>query len=286
MPELPEVENIRRGLQRRITHKVIDDIEVRHAKVVRMLAAHFRKALVGRQFTKIERRGKLLILSLDKPGTYVLTHMKMTGQLIYHSDTQQIAGGHNWPPIENLPNKFTHVIVSFVDGTKLYFNDMRRFGYWQIADAAHLQKVLAAYGPEPLDANLSFEDFAARFAGRTISIKAALLNQQIIAGIGNIYADEICFAAKVRPSRRTNKASKAELKAIFTAMRRILHSAVEHGGTTFHNYRDAEGKRGNYVHLLKVYGKAGQTCPRCKQAVLVKIRAAGRGTVYCPNCQS
>ncbi len=286
MPELPEVETIRRGLEARIVGKKIAQVEVRHPKIVRQSIDSFRRVLQGKKFIAIDRRGKLLILTLVPKKIYLLTHMKMTGQLIYHSATERIAGGHNWPPVETgLPNKFTHVTLTFSDGAKLYFNDMRQFGYWQIVDEAGLDQTLATYGPEPLALEFTYEVYRSRVKGRTVAIKAVLLNQQVIAGIGNIYADEICFAAGVRPSRPTNRITEAEHKKIYQAIKRILKTAIVHGGTTFRHYRDAGGKKGNYASLLKVYGHAGQKCSRCGQSTLKKVRVAGRGTVYCPVCQ-
>lgn len=286
MPELPEVETIRRGLATRILHKKITDVKVRHAKTIRTPMASFCSALSGKAFQAVDRRGKLLILTVKPKAVYVLTHLKMTGQLIYHSDTERIAGGHNWPPVDDgVPNAYTHVTITFSDGSKLYFNDMRRFGYWQVVDEAGLQKALAAYGPEPLAPRFTYAVYRERMKGRAVSVKAVLLDQRVIAGIGNIYADEICFAAGVNPGRRVSRLTPDEHAKMYRAIRRILRLAIEYGGTTFRHYRDAGGKKGNYVRLLKVYGRAGQQCARCGQAELKKTKVAGRGTVYCPACQ-
>jgi formamidopyrimidine-DNA glycosylase len=211
----------------------------------------------------------------------------MTGQLIYERGKVLVAGGHTFPTLADpLPNKYSHVIISFADGGKLFFNDMRQFGYMELADEARLAAALASYGPEPLAQDFIFDVFNVALGKRSIAIKAALLNQNIIAGIGNIYADESLFEAGIRPGRRVNSLKMTEKKALHAAIIKTLKKAMQYGGTTFSHYRDADGKHGNFTRLLKVYGRGGEICLRCKKTVLKKVKIAGRGTVFCPSCQS
>lgn len=287
MPELPEVETILQGLARRISGKLVTHVRVGKAKIVRGSVRAFVAALTGSKFAAARRHGKLLIFSLQNRQQFLLVHLKMTGQLIYQDKTHTIAGGHQWPPVDegSLPNKYTHVQFDFADGSTLYFNDVRQFGFMELMDKTNLNQRLAQMGIDPLQQNLRWQDFKRMVSGRKASIKAVLLNQSLIAGIGNIYADEICFAAKIRPRRRTNQLTEKELHAIWHAIPRVLKRALKYGGTTFRDFRDSDGGKGNFTRLLKVYGRAGKKCKRCKIGVIKKIVVAQRGTHYCPNCQ-
>jgi len=289
VPELPEVETIRRGLSRRLCNKRIRRVVVRKNKLVKGSVAAFVRILEGNSFLSLDRRGKLLIFNLKRNG-YLLIHLKMTGQLIYEQSGRLIAGGHQWPAISvGLPNKYTHVQLDFADGSVLYFNDQRQFGFLQVVDERGLKKALTGYGMDPLVDDISWEDFYGLVRGRKTTLKAVLLNQALVAGIGNIYADEICFAAKVKPGRRVNRVSKDELKRVYDQIPKILDKALKHGGTTFRDFRDADGAKGNFTKLLKVYGRGGQKCtrPACRQAgaIIVKRTVAQRGTHWCNNCQ-
>lgn len=288
MPELPEVETIRRGLAGRLTGKKITAVEVKKERLVRGSKATFRKALLGQKIAGIERRGKLLAFRLDPNSDkkYLLIHLKMTGQLIYRFGSQTVLGGHGeGVQPEELPNKYSYIIFTFADGSKLFFNDRRQFGYMKVASAEEKEAIWQAFGIDPLDRRLySWERFRQALGGRKTLLKMVLLNQRVIAGIGNIYADEICFAAKVRPQRRISSLREAELKALYKASLKIITAAVRARGTTFSDYRDAAGRMGGFHKLLKVYGRGGAACVR-DGATLKKIRAAGRGTVYCPICQ-
>ena len=291
MPELPEVETIRRGLQRRVVGKPIAAVEVRKRKLVRGSAASFRRVLTGNEIAQVSRHGKLLIMPLADGDHVLLVHLKMTGQLIYRQKRLVIAGGHQWPPIdpEELPNKYSHIIITFADGSQLFFNDLRQFGFMEVANHARLNDIVDAMGIDPIKEHLTTDMFSDMMRKRTTSIKAALLNQSLIAGIGNIYADEICFVARVKPTRRANSLTAKERKAIQSATTRILEKAISHGGTTFRNYLNTEGGKGNFSELLKVYGREGKRCSRSecrtKDAVITKIRLSGRGTHFCPSCQ-
>ena len=202
MPELPEVETIRSDLSKKITNKEIVSVTVKLPRLVKSGLKNFIQTLTGNKITKISRRGKLIYCELQAGGEFLLVHLKMTGQLIYQKNKKVTAGGHSYQSMNwELPNKYSHIYFNFADASQLFFNDLRTFGYMQLVKGEQLQNVLAKYGIEPLQSNFTAARFQEALGKRKTSIKATLLNQGIIAGIGNIYADEICFYAGVLPAR-------------------------------------------------------------------------------------
>ncbi len=284
MPELPEVETIRRDLNKKVVQKRIKKIDVRKAKLARNGKDNFLESLTNKSFSKIDRRGKLLIFVISGTGRFLLTHLKMTGQLIYQKGNKKTAGGHGWPEIGKLPNSYSHIIFTFSDNSRLFFNDLRQFGYMEVVDEKQLSEVLARFGIEPLTKDFTEKNFAKALQGRKTAIKTALLNQQIVAGIGNIYADEVCFAAGIKCQRKVDSLTKTEIKKLFSTVKRIMKLAVEKRGTTFNNYRDADGNTGNFVGYLNVYHRDGKKCKKCS-SIIKKTKLGGRGTHYCPSCQ-
>jgi len=296
MPELPEVETIKNDLKPRVTDKKIVAVEVRSEKIVRSSVRAFKLALAGKKIIDISRRGKLLIFKVIG-GQFLLIHLKMTGQLIYCGPDGLVAGGHINSEAEEeqfssgkpddfcRPNKYTRVIFRFSDNSQLFFNDLRCFGYLWIIDEKKLTQVLAGFGPEPLAREFSLSYFSEILASRQKSIKAVLLDQKLIAGIGNIYADESLFAAGIRPMRPANTLTAAEEKKLFSAIKNIIKKAIKYRGTTFSNYVDGRGQAGGFRRLLKVYRREGQKCLRCRDGIIKKTTVAGRGTRYCPVCQ-
>lgn len=259
------------------------ETDVRKKGLVRGSIKKFSQTLKNNSFIDIDRIGKLLIFKLSRGG-FMLVHLKMTGQLVYESKTELIAGGHFTGNFQTLPNKHSHVIFKFKNGSNLYYNDLRQFGFLEIVSQKKLETTKAKYGLEPLTSNFTFANFKKALANRRVAIKAALLNQNIIAGIGNIYADEILFAAGVAPSRPANSISERELKSIFQATSVILKKAIKYRGTTFSNYVDSSGRKGNFSSFLRVYGRGGQKCYKCGD-IIKKVKLAGRGTSYCEKCQ-
>ncbi len=288
MPELPEVETIRRDLEKKIAAKKIKSIDILAGKSVHNKTTEFLKVLQGNNFNHIERRGKLLMFALDKAGKYgyMLVHLKMTGQLIYRNKKQILVGGHSQTAMDtNVPNKFTRVVFTFNDGGQLFFNDLRRFGYIKLVSTEEKEKIVKNnFGIEPLTQDYIFEDFVKLFQKRQTNVKAILLNQKLISGIGNIYADEACFEAKILPMRKASEVSKIELKKLFEMVAQVLKVSIENRGTTFNNYVDSDGRTGSHINFLKVYGRNGEKCKQCKNVIL-KIKHAGRGTHYCLKCQ-
>jgi formamidopyrimidine-DNA glycosylase len=209
----------------------------------------------------------------------------MTGQLIYLFKDDLVVGGHKYSLSDTFPNKYSYVIFTFIDGSALFFNDMRQFGYLHIVDKAGHEKARARFGPEAGAKDFTLKQFKAIIKAKRGVLKALLLNQQIIAGIGNIYADEICFRAKVLPTRAVDTLSELEIKKIYQACQYIINKAIDKKGTTFKDYRDTDNQPGNFVKYLKVYGRKDKQCLVCKQAKIKKIKLAGRGTHFCPHCQ-
>lgn len=286
MPELPEVETIRQDLLPRIVGKTIRDVVIRRPKIVRVDKKIFLWSVIGQSVTDIQRRGKLLIAPLSNALQYILIHLKMTGQLIYRSEAEIIAGGHSFSTMDfDLPNQYTHVSFQLNDDSFLHFNDMRQFGYIDLVDSTQLEKILNVYGIEPLTKDFTLEAFTKLFKQRTAPTKAVLLNQERIAGIGNIYADEICFQAAVRPMRAAKKLTLFEIGRLYKASSAVLKKAIRYRGTTFSSFVDSTGKKGQFTKHLMVYGRTGLECRRCTTGIIQKTVSAGRGTHYCPNCQ-
>jgi formamidopyrimidine-DNA glycosylase len=189
--------------------------------------------------------------------------------------------------IGELPDRSTRVTLEFTDGSHLYFNDQRKFGWMRLMPTLEVPNIdfMKKVGPEPLEADFTAEEFAARFTRRgKTSIKAALLDQTVVAGVGNIYADEILWGAKIHPKRLVNTITDDEFKLLYTELRAVMNLAIEKGGSTDKNYVNAEGKRGSYMDFARVFRREGQTCPRCGTEI-IKFKAAGRGTHICPVCQ-
>ncbi len=288
MPELPEVETIRRDLEKKIAGQKIKSAGILATKSVHNKSVEFLKFLVGNNFSHIERRGKLLMFALKKVGKYafMLVHLKMTGQLIYRHKKQILAGGHSQTAMDTtVPNKFTRVIFTFSDGGQLFFNDLRRFGYLKLVSKEEKEKIVKNnFGIEPLTPDYTLEAFEKLFKKRQTNVKALLLNQKLISGIGNIYADEACFDARILPFRKVSSLTKEEIRKLFSVIEHVLKLSIKHRGTTFNNYVDSDGNTGSHISFLNVYGRAGEKCKKCK-SIILKNKHAGRGTHYCVKCQ-
>jgi len=287
MPELPEVEMVRRQLADKIVGKTIADVEVLADKAAGN-DPQFAKELVGQKITGLERKGKYLFFVLSGDDSFLVGHLRMTGRIIFVSadSEEEHGGGHALSKsVASQPHKHTRIIFTFKDGSHLYYNDMRKFGYLKRATAEDINKQKEALGLEPLADSYTLESFSKILAGRRTSVKAALLKQSDIAGLGNIYVDEACWRAEVRPDRTAGEFSEVEVKALFEATQSVLEDAIEHGGTTFRDYVDTGGKNGNFTDKLAVFGREGEACPLCGETIK-KSRVAGRGTHFCPQCQN
>jgi formamidopyrimidine-DNA glycosylase len=286
MPELPEVETVRIGLSRLLPGKQIARESHDWPKSFPN-AADVREFLIGAKVASVKRRAKVLLIELDD-GYSLVIHLKMTGQLVYRSDHERFGAGHpNDSLIGELPDKSTRVTLEFTDQSKLFFNDQRKFGWMRllptiaVPDLDFFRKV----GPEPLEHDFTAPDFVARLRRRAKSaVKSVLLDQTVVAGVGNIYADESLWGAKVHPSTLVQNLTDVQLERLYVALVAVLKLSIEKGGSTDRNYVDAHGRRGSYLTFASVFRREGQACPRCGSHI-VKIRAAGRGTHLCPHCQ-
>jgi len=286
MPELPEVETVRRGLANLIIGKVVKGEVHDTEKGFPNTPQDVKQFLIGASITDVRRRAKVLMIDLSTDYS-LLIHLKMTGQLVFVGDTRFGAGHPNDSLVNELPDKSTRVTLSFEDGTKLFFNDQRKFGWVRLLPTAEIPNIpfMQKVGPEPLSADFTAKDFIQRLARRPkTNIKAALLDQSVVAGIGNIYADESLWGAKIHPTRLVSLLTEAEMTLLYSEMRAVMNLAVEKGGSSNSTYVNAEGKKGSYMDFARVFRREGLECPRCG-SIIEKSRVAGRGTHTCPVCQ-
>jgi len=282
MPELPEVETIRLGLQKELIGHQIQAIDVRVTK----LFEGEKQKIIGQKVLEIERRAKILIWRLE--NCYLLIHLKMTGQLIFvpKQSEKWFVGGHpDKAYTDDLPHKHTHIIIEFDNGT-LYFNDLRKFGWIRLVDTVDQVKPhIASLGPEYDWPEFTLEYFQKKLSQRAKStIKQALLDQTILAGLGNIYADETLFCAKVRPRRATSSLTTDEIEVIYKCIPKILQLSLKHGGTSSQHYRKHDGSKGTFLEIANVYKREGQPCKVCGIPI-ERIKIAGRSSHFCPHCQ-
>ncbi len=315
MPELPEVETVVSELRPKLKNKKIKEVRVLLPKIVAMgpatlsnlrynsesVAVKFGKTLKGQKITDVKRRAKMIIIDLaGKPartervrsgGYAILVHLKMTGQLIYFGrkelDKQiRLLNLKNYKPV-HLPAKSTHVIFEFTDGSRLFYNDFRQFGYLKLVTDKELPQVkeLSGYGPEPLDAKFTYAEFEKLLKRRPGALlKPWLMDPTIIAGIGNIYSDEIMFYAKVRPTRKVKSLSQKEKRLLFKGTKKVLQDAVKHYGSSVGDFVRPSGDWGTYGLLHKVYGRAGEKCKNCGN-MIKSLKFNGRTGSFCPHCQ-
>ncbi len=287
MPELPEVETVRRGLERLIVGKTIIHETHDTKKGFPNTEADVNQFMVHAKITNVRRRAKVLLIDLSTEYTLVI-HLKMTGQLVYRGEKNFGAGHPNDSLIGDLPDKSTRVSITFSDNSHLYFNDQRKFGWMRLLPTVEVPNIdfMQRVGPEPLTDEFTSDVFISRIRRRNnTTIKAAILDQTVLAGIGNIYADEGLWGAKIHPGERVRDVSDARLKTLHAELRFVLTLSIEKGGSTDKNYVNAEGKRGSYIDFARVFRMEGKDCPRHAGAIIQKIRVAGRGTHICPRCQ-
>jgi len=280
MPELPEVETVCRGLARRLEGQVLTRAEARRKALRFPLPRNFAARLEGRRVLAVRRRAKYIIADLDD-GQSLLGHLGMSGRMLLSKGRPAVLDAHD------------HVILETADGWCLRFNDARRFGLLDLAPtkalAAH--RLLADLGPEPLGRGFNGRYLAAALAGRKTSIKAALLDQRLIAGIGNIYASEALYHARIAPDRLAATLTPREAVALAQAIKNVLRAAIKAGGSSLRDYVQTDGELGYFQHRWAVYGKEGAPCPGCtcrtggKTGGIKRITQAGRSTFYCPHKQ-
>lgn len=272
MPELPEVETVARSLAAQVLDRRI--VAVEKLDWERMVEtpdlASFLAHLPGRQILAIGRRAKWLLLTLDDGWTLAL-HLRMSGRISVHDPTVT-------------PNIYTHLVLALDDGRRIFFEDQRKFGRVRLLDADGLAALNASLGPEPLQESFGPDDLAERLLRRHTRLKPLLLDQSVIAGLGNIYVDEALWHAQLHPNRAASSLHSDEIARLYAAIRTVLEQGIHNNGSTLRNYRDGYGERGQNQEYFAVYGRKGQPCFRCG-ASIVRIVVAQRGTHLCPVCQ-
>lgn len=288
MPELPEVETIKIGLSKKIVGLKIKEIEVLSPK---SFIIDDKEILEGKKVLKLERIAKYLKVNLSGDLT-LLFHLKMTGQLIFvgslQSDSERMFGGHPTPDmLGSLPNKHTRVIFTFSDRSTLYFNDQRRFGWIKIIQNERLkvQNLFNNLGPEPLTKDFTWQTLKKNLLRhKSMPIKVAIMDQKVVSGMGNIYANEACFNAKLNPRTKTGDLSDNQIKKLHAGIIGCLKDGIRYGGSTRTHFVDAEGRKGYFLDYAYVYGMDKKRCKKCGTEIK-KIQLGGRGTYFCPKCQ-
>ncbi|MGB9911652.1 MAG: bifunctional DNA-formamidopyrimidine glycosylase/DNA-(apurinic or apyrimidinic site) lyase [Microgenomates group bacterium] len=284
MPELPEVETIKRILEKTIVGKTIIDVEVRKAKIFQGEP----KEVIGETIKKIERRGKMIIIWLSGDKV-LLIHLKLTGQLIWVSNAGKSVSFDYPIPFAGkvLPGKTTHVIFK-INGGKLFYNDLRQFGWIKVISNSKSQitKIIDKIGIEPFDKKFTEEYLQQIFSRTSKPIKLVLMDQEKIAGIGNIYANEALFEAGILPTRPAKSLSKEEIKKLRKAILLVLEEGIKYGGSSAADeaYIKPTGEPGRYQQHFRVYQRKGEKCRKCK-AIIERVNLGGRGTFWCPKCQ-
>lgn len=274
MPELPEVETVRRSLTDLVLHKKITRVEIFKPAILALGDEAAYAGLAGRELADIGRRGKYLLFRLNEPADLLwVVHLRMTGKLLYHRQCEPL-------------QKHDHARLLFADGSELIYNDTRAFGrFWLTQDATQVSG-LNSLGLEPLDADFSAAYWQEKIKRRPkMLVKAGLLDQTMVAGLGNIYADEVLFQAGVHPERTLGSLTEAENQRLAQAMREILQASIAQRGTTFRDYVDGNNEKGGYQEFLRVFQKLNQPCPNCGEQIQ-RIKVAGRSSYFCPHCQT
>ncbi len=301
MPELPEVETIRRGLSTLIVGKTVSGVHnYDSAKSFPNAPSDVQRFLVGASVVDVRRRAKVLLLDLSS-GYTLVCHLKMTGQIIIIRQTrvEQSNGGASpslrWGAghpndsfVRELPDNTTREHIDFTDGTRLFFNDLRKFGWMKLYPTSEVPNMpfMQKVGPEPLESYFTGDVLFERLQRRkNTSIKAALLDQTVLAGVGNIYADESLWMVRLHPATQVKNVPLEQVEALTTAVKSVMNLSIEKGGSTDKNYVNAEGKKGSYLSFANVFRRDGQPCPRCGTTI-TKLRVAGRGTHVCSTCQN
>jgi formamidopyrimidine-DNA glycosylase len=274
MPELPEVETVRARLEPKLVRRRLERVEIYDARLTRPVdPAEVAAELQGERVAALDRRGKYLVVRFES-GRVLLIHLRMTGQLLHAN------GG--LPPADDAHRR---AVVRLDDGSDVIYRDIRRFGTWLLVEPGELDTYLdARIGGEPLRPDFTAKRLSEAVAGRRAPIKAALLDQRRLAGVGNIYADEALWRARIHPLRTAGELSDDEVRALHRGIRSALKAGIARQGATLNTYRTPDGGRGRMQHEFKVYGRLDEPCERCGTPI-EKIRAAGRGTWLCPECQ-
>lgn len=283
MPELPEVEIIKIFLAENIVGLSIKSVEILNSKSF----IGDSDIIVGKKIQSVERRAKVLRIQLEK--LELLIHLKMSGQMIFVGKEKHIGGGHPTRDMFGaLPSKSTRVMFNLSDGSKLFFNDQRKFGWIKVRDMTGDigDKFLDKLGPEPLEKNFNWKTLKSNLLRRKKTpVKMAILDQEILAGVGNIYACEACFLAGISPVKKIGELENKEYRRLHKAIVKALESGIKYGGSSKTHFANPEGKKGVFLDFAFVYGREKLPCKKCGTPI-EKIKLGGRGTFYCPSCQA
>jgi len=280
VPELPEVETVIRKLNLVLKDKAIANIIVHRDKSF----VGLKDVLFHKDIVSVSRRSKLIRFQLEG-DLNILAHLKMTGQFIFVKDGVRVGGGHpsgDW--INTLPSKHTRVEFEFSDKSRLYFNDMRVFGWLKVMSDEEVEFEYLKYGPDINTKEASVEYLVGKLAKTKRKIKQVIMDNKIVAGIGNIYACDGLNLAKIHPARTSNSLSKKEVSTLLHSLKAVIDKGIELGGATISSYRNVDGLSGKYQGVVRVYGKEGESCPNCGSKIK-RIKLGGRGTYFCENCQ-
>jgi len=287
MPELPEVETVKRGLNKYIIGRKIKQVTVYDSpRSFPNDQTAVDQFVIGAEIIAVRRRAKVLMIDLSTEYALVI-HLKMTGQLVYRGKNNFGAGHPNDSLIGLLPDRSTRVSFLFSDGSNLFFNDQRKFGWVKLFASLEVPEIdfMKKVGPEPLEDSFKSAEFIERIRRRSnTTVKAAILDQTVLAGVGNIYADESLWGATIHPATRVRDITDQQLAKLLTEIKYVMNLSIEKGGSTDRNYVNADGKKGSYIDFARVFRKNGLPCGRCG-TIISKIRVAGRGTHVCQSCQ-
>lgn len=280
MPELPEVETIARRIEPHLVGKKLLRVVTCHKKSVQgdiSLVESFK-------LTAVFRRAKMLVLQFKNENA-LLIHLKMTGQILYQDPVVRLGGGHptaDW--IAELPSKHTRAILEFSDESKVFFNDMRLFGWIKAVNPIQLEQAFQKYAPDITSLEITLKLFFAKLQRSRQPIKVVIMDQAVIAGVGNIYANDALHLAKIHPARPANSLSKRESGVLLVALQNVIQLGIERQGATIHSFRHIDGFAGSYQEVVRTYGKDGEPCSNCGTPI-ERTKIGGRGTFFCPQCQ-
>lgn len=276
MPELPEVETVRRGLCPRVINRRIRSAEVLNPHLRRPVPPGIRRSVEGATIISVRRRGKYLLLDTDK-GTTLVVHLGMTGRLLHEIPGKRAD--------RSISSRHDHVVFTLDDGSLLTYNDPRRFGLIDLCPTTGEPEYLSGMGPEPLGEGFAGNSLIAGFGRKRSPVKTVLMDQAVVAGVGNIYACEALWRSRISPFRQAASITRPEADLLSIELRGVLGEAIGAGGSSLRDYRNAEGGRGGFQERFAVYGREGEPCPRCGEPV-IRATQSGRSTFYCGSCQS
>ena len=293
MPELPEVETVRRGLLPAVTGKIIEHVRMSNRPLRFPWPEEFARRLSGRRVESLQRRGKFLLWQLSG-NLWMISHLGMSGRFTVFAPEGQMHGlGELYfqPASNGAPGPHDHLLLQFDDGTRVIYTDPRRFGFFDLTEDPATHPMLRHLGPEPLKEDFDAAYLASALARRTAPVKNVLLDQHVVAGLGNIYVCEALFVAAISPRRKARSLSPAgrptpRVTRLVAAVKQVLREAIMAGGSTLRDYRQADGQEGGFQQKFFVYGREGKPCPRPGCAGTIRrITLSGRSTYYCPRCQ-